>query len=446
MLQHASVANRLEWARRALPLTDEDRVLLTSSIGFDSSIVEIFEALIAGASVVVAPAGVTDLSALIDTILAEGATVFHGVPSIPELLLADVRFARCVSLRRITLGGEALTAHVARGLLSTLNATVSNGYGPAEATVDVAWWHMTRSSLADMGDRAVPIGRPIANVRAYVLDARMRPVPIGVPSELYIGGACLAQGYWQRPDQTADAFVNDPFSTSGSSRLYRTGDLVRYRSDGALLYLGRVDAQVKIRGVRVEPGEIEMALRAHPSIRDAAVIAHGTPPRLVAYVVAAPAVAPEDLRRHLATRLPAAMIPGVFVTLDALPRSAGGKLDRRALPEPAEDAARTAAPIAPAETPLQHALVAIWQELLQTPQVGIDDDFFAIGGHSLLGMQMIALVRDRLGVSVAIRQLFETPTIRQFATAVAAATGEPATSSPSKVDREVFRRSTGPTR
>jgi aryl carrier-like protein len=277
-----------------------------------------------------------------------------------------------------------------------------------------------------------------------VLDEKMRPVPIGVPNELYIGGACLAQGYWRRPDLTADAFVNDPFSTSGSSRLYRTGDLVRYRSDGALLYLGRVDAQVKIRGVRVEPGEIEMALRAHPSIRDAAVVAYGAPPRLVAYVVAAPPAAAEDLRRHLAARLPAAMVPGVFVPLDALPRSAGGKLDRRALPEPAADAARTATPIAPAETPLQHTLVAIWQELLQTP-VGVDDDFFAIGGHSLLGMQMIARVRDRLGVSVAIRQLFETPTIRQFATAVAAATGEPAASSPSRVDREAFRRSTRPT-
>jgi hypothetical protein len=260
-----------------------------------------------------------------------------------------------------------------------------------------------------------------------------------VPGELYIGGACLALGYWQRPDLTAEAFVNDPFSTQAGSRLYRTGDLVRYRSDGALLYLGRLDAQVKIRGVRVEPAEIEVELRTYPSIRDAAVVAHGAPPRLVAYVVASPPAGAGDLRRHLAARLPAAMVPSAFVSLDALPRSAGGKLDRRALPVPAEDASATTTPIAPAETPLQQALVTIWEELLRTP-CGIDDDFFALGGHSLLGVQMIALVRDRIGVGVAIRQLFETPTIRQFAAAIAAATRLPSAASPGKVDREAFRR------
>ena len=440
MLPHAAVANRLEWARRALPLTADDRALLSSSIAFDVSITETFEALVAGASVVVAPAGVTDLSALVDTILAEGVTVLNAVPSILELLLADFRFAQCASLRRIISIGEALTASVARGLLSTLDVTLSNDYGPAEATVHVAWWHMTRSSLADMGDRAVPIGRPIANVRLYVLDTKMRPVPIGVPGELYIGGACLATGYWQRPDLTAEAFVDDPFSTSGSSRLYRTGDLVRYRSDGALLFLGRLDAQVKIRGVRVEPGEIEAVLRTHPSILDAAVVAHGAPPRLVAYVVASQAADADDLRRHLAARLPAAMIPSAFVSLDALPRTAGGKLDRRALPAPAEAAGRAKVAIAPAETPLQQALVAIWHELLETP-CGIDDDFFALGGHSLLGMRMIALVHDRIGAGVAIRQLFEAPTIRQFAAAIAATTRQPSATSPAKVDREAFRRS-----
>ncbi|HKV98567.1 MAG TPA: amino acid adenylation domain-containing protein, partial [Vicinamibacterales bacterium] len=335
MLSHAAVANRLEWARRALPLSAEDHVVLASSIAFDSSIIEIFEPLIAGASVVVATAGVTDPSALVETILADGVTVLAIVPSILELLFADPRFKQCSSLRRISYGGEALAPEVARGILSTLDLMLSNGYGPAEATVDDVWWHMTRANVEEIAERAVPIGRPIANVRTYVLDAKMRPVPVGVPGELYLGGACLAQGYWQRPDLTADVFVEDPFSTPGrASRLYRTGDLVRYRSDGALLYLGRADAQVKIRGVRVEPGEIEVALRAHPSIRDAAVVAYGTPPRLVAYIVAAEAVAGEELRRHLATRLPAAMVPGVFVPLDALPRPAGGKLDRRALPAP----------------------------------------------------------------------------------------------------------------
>ncbi len=443
MLSHGAIGNRLQWARGALPLTIDDRVVLESSIAFDASITETFEALIAGASVVVAPAGATDPSALVKTILADGVTVLNAVPSILELLLADRHFEQCSSLRRITCGGEALSTQVARGVLSTLDVTLSNGYGPAEASVDVAWWHMTRASLADMGDRAIPIGRPIANVRLYVLDASMRPVPIGVPGELYIGGACLAQGYWQRPDLTAAAFVVDPFSASAGSRLYRTGDLVRYRSDGALLYLGRIDAQVKIRGVRVEPAEIETALRAHPSVRDAAVVAHGTPARLVAYVVASPPAEADELRRHLAARLPGAMVPGAFVSLNALPRSAGGKLDRRALPEPPGEAARATAPSVPAETPLQEALVTIWQELLRTPRVGIDDDFFTIGGHSLLGLQMIAFARDRIGMNIAIRQLFETPTIRHLAAAMTAGAGDRAPTSPGRVDREAFRRSGG---
>lgn len=444
MLPHRAICNRLEWARRALPLTAADRVLSASSIAFDASITEIFEPLIAGASVVVAPMGVTDPSALLDTILAEGVTVLDAVPSILELLLADSRFAKCVSLRRITCGGEALSSHLARGILSTLDVTLSNGYGPTEASVDVAWWHMTRASLADMGNRAVPIGRPIANVRLYVLDALMRPVPIGVPGELYIGGACLAQGYWQRPDLTAEAFVADPFSTASDSRLYRTGDLVRYRGDGAVLYLGRVDAQLKIRGVRIEPVEIETTLRAHPSIRDAAVVSQGTPARLIAYIVSSPPIEDRDVRQYLASRLPAAMVPSAFVSVESLPRSAGGKLDRRALPAITERSIRPAQPIMPPETPIQRALVTIWQELLRTPRVGIDDDFFAIGGHSLLGMQVIALVRDRLGVGVAIRQLFETPTIRQLAAAIADRGHEPAAASPVKVDREAFRRTSRP--
>ena len=302
-----------------------------------------------------APAGVTDPSALIDTILADGVTVLNIVPSILELLFADARFERCSSLRRIAYGGEALTRKWREASSRRSMLMLSNAYGPAEATIDVTWWHMTRASIAEIGDRAVPIGRPCANVRAYVLDAKMRPVPIGVPGELYIGGACLAQGYWQRPDLTADVFVNDPFSTPGrASRLYRTGDLVRYRGDGALLFLGRVDAQVKIRGVRVEPGEIEVALRAHPSIRDAAVVACGTPPRLVAYVVAAQAGRGSRIFAGIWRRgCPPRWSPACSCALDALPRPAGGKLDRRALPGPPEDAARTAAPIAPAETPLQ---------------------------------------------------------------------------------------------
>ena len=440
MLSHGSIANRLEWARRALPLTGDDRVVLEASIAFDASITETFEALLNGASVIVAPAGVTDPSALLDAMLAERVTVLNAVASILDLLVADPRLAQCSSLRRITTGGETLTAELSRRILAALDVTLSNGYGPAEASVDVAWWHMTRRSLADIADRAVPIGRPIANVRLHVLDGAMRPAPIGVPGELYIGGACLARGYWRQPDLTADAFVDDPFSTPGRARLYRTGDLARYRGDGALLFLGRADSQLKIRGVRIEPAEIEIALRAHPGILDAAIVAHGTPSRLVAYLVATSEIGDDDLRRHVAARLPAAMIPAVFVRVDAVPRSAGGKLDRRALPAPPVEIGRPAAPLAQPETPVEHALVAIWRDLLGTPQVGIDDDFFALGGHSLLGMQMIALVRDRLGVNLAIRQVFETPTIRQLAAAIVVTRGGPAATSPIQVDREAFRR------
>jgi amino acid adenylation domain-containing protein len=445
VLSHRAVDNRLEWAGEALRLEADDRCLLSSSIAFDASITETFEALVAGASVVIAPCGLTDPSALIATITTQRVSVLSLVPSMLDVLVADPAFAACHSLRLIVVGGEALSTHLARATLAGLDVTIGNAYGPAETCVDVTWWFLNRHTLAELGDRPVPIGRPISNVRAYVLDAKRRPVPIGVPGELYIGGDCLADGYWQRPDLTEQAFVADPFGTTPGALMYRTGDLARHRHDGALLFLGRLDRQLKIRGVRVEAGEIEAALRAHHAVRDVAVIAATDTSRVIAYLVVAwPATAgaiPRDeWRRHLQDRVPAAMIPAAFVIVEAVPRTPGGKLDLRALPPPPALVATGVAAIG--ETPTQAAILEIWRDLLRTSAVGLDDDFFLFGGHSLLAMQVIARVRDRLGVTLSIRQLFEGPTVRQLSAAVAS-TGmhQPAPTPLGRVDRAAFRQS-----
>ena len=445
MLAHRAVCNRLSWARDALPLDENDRVLLASSIAFDSSIIEIFEPLTIGAQVVVAPSGMLDPAAIVRMTQAYGVTVIALVPALLEALTADPEFRACHSVRRITCGGEVLSAALARSTLSRLDLALSNCYGPAEACCDVTWWHMTRTSLATMDDRPVPIGRPIANARAYVLDPNGQPVPVGVPGELYLGGECLANGYWRRPDLTEAVFVPDPFATHVGSRLYRTGDLVRYRSHGVLDFLGRVDDQMKIRGVRIEPQEVVTALRQHPAIRDAAVVADRARTRLLAYLVAAPPAPSEaELRQHLRDRVPDAMIPSVFVVVDALPRTVSGKIDRRALPEVEAARAAERAAFAPADTPMQAALAEIWQSVLHVEGIGIDDDFFALGGHSLMAAQVAARVHARLAVTVPIRQLFETPTVRRLAAALETAPAAPPRPPIARADRAAYRRAIGP--
>ena len=330
-------------------------------------------------------------------------------------------------VRRVILGGErALPEALARWRRGMAGhpARLVNTYGPTETTI-VA----TRHELAGpaVGTPTVPIGRPISGARVYVVDRRLQPVPPGVAGELLVGGAGLSRGYLGRPELTAAAFVPDAFGTIPGDRLYRTGDLVRFLSSGGVLeFLGRIDGQVKVRGFRVETGEIESVLTAHPRVQAAAVVLREDDPgapRLVAYIAPAgePGAEPpttSELRRYLADRLPEPMVPAAFVTLPALPRTGSGKVDRRALPRPEGERPRLEREYVPPASEIEEALVEIWAETLGVARVGVQDNFFELGGHSLLATQVIARLRERLRVDLPLIALFQMPTVEQLAVVV----------------------------
>ncbi|MFL5541692.1 MAG: amino acid adenylation domain-containing protein, partial [Longimicrobiaceae bacterium] len=406
MIEHGAVANLLAWLDRVYPARERTVVLGSTSFSFDVSVAEVFGTLCAGGSLVM----VENAIELAEVPAAEGVRSACMVPTAAAELLR--MRALPPTLEALNLGGEAVTAALAAELLATGTVrTVRNFYGPTETTVYATW------SEARPGDPRPPIGRPVAGARAYVLDPWLRPVPPGLPGELYLAGAGVARGYAGRPGLTAGRFVPDPFADDPGERMYRTGDGARWRADGALEYLGRLDAQVKLRGFRIEPGEIESALRAHPAVSEAvAVVRHDTgDARLVAYLVLAEGAAvPQaaELRAHLRERLPDYMVPGAFVPLDALPLTGTGKVDRRALPAPAPAAA---AEPAREPTPTELALAAVWRELLGVPRVSGGDSFFALGGHSLLAMRMLAEVHERLGVALPLREVFDHPRLADLA-------------------------------
>jgi len=293
-----------------------------------------------------------------------------------------------------------------------------NHYGPTET-------HIVTSFLLqdnpEFWPALPPLGRPIINTELYVLDAYGQPLPIGVPGELYLGGTCLAHGYLKRADLTAERFVPNPFSSKPGSRMYKTGDLARYLAGGNVEFLGRNDFQVKIRGMRVELGEIEVELKQHPAVREAAVILakQGQESRLAAYVVFQPeqAVDSKQMREFLHERLPEHMLPSSFVVLDAFPLTPSGKIDRRALPEPGKDLGLNEGYVAP-RTDLEEVLAGIFSEVLQLERVGVFDDFFALGGHSLLATQISSRIRECLHTELSVRKIFEEPTIGGLARAM----------------------------
>ncbi|HEU4881353.1 MAG TPA: amino acid adenylation domain-containing protein, partial [Longimicrobium sp.] len=319
--------------------------------------------------------------------------------------------ARCGSLLRVVCSGEALPPALVERFHDRFPAPVAltNLYGPTEAAVDVSFWTCPRDESADV----VPIGRPVWNTALYVLDAALRPVPVGTPGELYIGGVQVARGYLDRPGLTAERFVPDPFSAEGGARLYRTGDRARWRVDGAIEYLGRLDFQVKIRGFRIELGEIEAALRQHEGVADCVVVARedAGEQRLVAYIVGEAET--EALRAHVRRSLPEYMVPSAFVSLDALPLTANGKLDRKALPAP-ELASAGERYVAP-RTPAEEVLAEIWAEVLRLERVGVEESFFELGGHSLLATRVVSRVRDVFAIELPLRALFEGPTVAALA-------------------------------
>ncbi|MGN4037963.1 non-ribosomal peptide synthetase, partial [Burkholderia gladioli] len=415
---HRGVVNRLAWMQHAYALDAGDAVLQKTPFGFDVSVWEFFWPLMTGATLVMAPPeSHKDPRALIELIVAHGISTLHFVPSMLSSFLDMDEAARCTSLKRIVCSGEALPAASVRRCRRALpGAALHNLYGPTEAAIDVTAW----TCPADFAGEVVPIGKPIANLRIYLLDAHGQPVPRGAAGELYIGGVGVGRGYLNRPELSAERFVHDPFAAEAGARMYRTGDLARHLPDGEIEYLGRNDHQVKIRGFRIELGEIEARLAAC-GLKDPVVLARhdaGAGPQLVAYH-AGPEHPATTLRAELLRSLPDYMVPAAFVALERLPLSPNGKLDRAALPAPGElDAARRDY-VAPA-TPLEASIAELWAELLQRPRVSRDDDFFELGGHSLLAIRMLVRLQRQCGVALPIGALFEAPTPAALAARVAA--------------------------
>ena len=426
MNSHGGLVNRLLWMQEEYGLEPRDVVLQKTPYSFDVSVWEFFWPLMEGAKLVLARAGGHQepdyLAALIKQ---QQITTLHFVPSMLAVFLDGERTKQCKSIRRVMCSGEALPAELARRCLAAMPwAELHNLYGPTEVAIDVTNW----KCMAEDSRASVPIGKPIANIRVYVVDKGMEPVAVGVPGELLLGGVGLARGYWGGGDLTAERFVPDGFSSRKGERLYRTGDLVRWRGDGNLEYLGRIDHQVKIRGMRIELGEIEAALQEHDSVRQAVVIVRedeGGEKRLVAYVVpegeseegshgsGRAGLQISELREHLVGKLPEYMVPTAYVQLERIPLSHNGKIDRKSLPEPEKDIREEE--YVGARNATEETLCRLWQEVLRRERVGIHDNFFRIGGHSLLAVQVTTRIRGALNADIPLRRMFEAPTIAQLA-------------------------------
>jgi amino acid adenylation domain-containing protein len=433
MVSQCALANELAASTRTLgALAPADGFLQLAPYTFDQAVHEILWPLVSGARLVlVAEGDQRDPAKLVERIQRGGVTILDAVPTLLRALVAEPGFARCDSLRLIVAGGEPLPIDLARAVFAARpGVPVMNGYGPTEAAITVCY------APVHPGATVVVLGKPWDNVQFYVIDRDLEPVALGMAGELYIAGRQVARGYAGRPDLTAERFVPDPFAPGPGRRMVRTGDRVRRRPDGTLELLGRVDDQVKLRGFRIELGEIEHALRRHAQVAACAVIAapsaRGSADRqLVAYVVlrgpteSMEPMEPMELRDHLAAQLPAYMVPAAYVVLDALPLTASGKLDRRALPAPDVAAPGHAAPVKPRDE-VERVIAAIWCEVLELASVGVHDDFFALGGHSLVATQIVSRVRAQLDVALALQQLFDHPTVEGLAAEVAKLASRPA--------------------
>ncbi len=420
MNEHAGISNRIRWMQDAYRLTDTDVVLQKTPYSFDVSVWEFLWPLLTGARLVMAkPGGHRDPAYLAELIASERVTVLHFVPSMLDVFLAESGLEEtCASVRHIVCSGEALSGPLQRRCHALLpQAQLHNLYGPTEAAVDVTHW----TCVADDRDASVPIGRPVANTEIHLLDAHQRPVAVGVPGELYIGGVQVARGYINRDELTAERFVEDPFAGGAGAKLYRTGDLARRRSDGVIEFLGRLDDQVKIRGLRVELGEVVARLEQHAGVRQAVVVA-GSGNRsdvLVGYYVPKKSAAPnaEELTSWLAECLPDYMLPAVLMPLEDLPKLPNGKVDRNKLPAP--DWPGLTEFVAP-RTEVEQPVAAVFAAVLGVDQVGANDNFFRLGGHSLLAAKVASRLRDDLGRPVPLRLVFDCPTVAQLAEVLSA--------------------------
>ncbi len=422
MMAHRGGVNRFTWMQRLhqLGVTNSGAMLQNSSFSFDASVWELLWPLSNGARVVLSPPQAHhDPHGLVDTIRREDVRAAFFVPSMLQLLVESGGIED-TGLTRLMCGGEALPPALARRMHELMpGIELYNMFGPSEASQAIVGRVELRA-----GDATVPLGRPVANTRIYILDEHGEPVPVGVPGDLHIGGIQVARGYLGRPGLTAERFLPDPYASEPGARMYRTGDLGRWRRDGTIEFLGRMDFQIKVRGFRIEPAEIEARLTEHPGVRAAVVLAREDTDRekqLVAYVVGDETATAVALRTHLSQTLPEYMVPAAYVRLDALPLTPNGKLDRKALPTP-DGAAYAAREYEPPVGQTEHALAEIWGQVLRADRIGREDNFFDLGGHSLLAVQVISRVRQILRVEIALGDVFTRPRLKDFARAVETAT------------------------
>jgi amino acid adenylation domain-containing protein len=415
LLAHAAVVNTLEWVNRTFEVAPGDRLLFVTSPCFDLSVYDVFGVLAAGATVVIASAHeLAEPQRLAEILVRKRITIWDSAPAMLQLVTTlPAQEGDRSSLRLVLLSGDWIPVTLPEQVRSQFpRARVVALGGATEAAIWSNWFAVEQ---VDPRWTSIPYGRPIQNARYHVLDERMRPVPVGVRGDLYIGGACLAQGYLNRPELTRQRFVPDPFRPG--ERLYRTGDLARYFEDGNLEFLGRTDSQVKIRGFRVELGEVESALQAQPNVRQsvcAAPVDASGHRALVAYVV--PEVEPfaiEELKRALRRRLPDFMLPSQVVLLDALPLSSNGKVDRKALPIPGSVVVQKQR-LSPRDA-LEREMVELWQGLLERPSIGVTDDFFELGGHSILALMLVVQANARFGAEISLARFLECPTVEEMA-------------------------------
>jgi amino acid adenylation domain-containing protein len=402
--------------------------LAVTSISFDISVLELLWTLSRGFRIVLLgdrPAG-----SIASLVSEHGVTHLQCTPSLARIVAADPAALRGLGgLRKLLLGGEAVPLSLVEQLRPWVGGEIHNMYGPTETTV----WSTTHWLVPEQPSTTgiAPIGRPIANTQVYILDAKLRPVPPGVRGELYIGGAGVVRGYWKRPELTAERFLPDPFQPGEGNRIYRTGDVARHRPDGVVEYLGRLDHQVKIRGFRIELGEIEKVLEGHPAVRQAVVHAREDKPgdqRLIAYVVFQPGrqAPPGELRGHLENSLPDYMAPAAFVALDSIPLTANGKIDRKSLPSPEGRELRAAVEYAAPEKEIEKTITGAWRDALGVPRIGLHDNFFDLGAHSLLVAEVHIQLRQALGKDFPLLDMFQHPTVHALAEHLSSGSGQPA--------------------
>jgi amino acid adenylation domain-containing protein len=420
-VRHRNLVNYSHFIRRRLQLEQANQGLhcaTVSTISADLGNTCVFPALISGGCLHVIPFEMAMAANLFAAYTAKHPIdVLKITPSHLSTLLNAPEGKGVLPRKHLVLGGEASSWHLLDRIRDASPCAILNHYGPTEATVGCCTFAVAENDVKMWAPATVPIGKPIANDEAYIVDGSLQPVPVGVAGELCIGGAGIAQGYLNQPEQTAERFISHPFSKDPSERLYRTGDLARFLPDGNIEFLGRIDHQVKIRGFRVEPAEIEAALRKHPGVRQTVIVPYDDgsgEKRLGAYVVSTQALTPDELRRFLSEQLPEYMVPSAFVRIDEVPLTANGKVDLKALPSPDQPVSAEHESVAPRNSD-EEKLVAIWKEVLKMEQVGVTDNFFELGGHSLLATQIISRIRSTFRVQMPLHVFLESPTVEGLA-------------------------------